>query len=96
MDSEVLDEVNKSANELNKKKKMLGTTMIALCLIGIVVAFAAGILLIVGVVAGNKVCEIVGIALNFLDIFTLGFSLVKTMIKFNANLAGIKKENTKE
>lgn len=80
------EEIEKLNNEIRNLKKIFGKTMIALCLMGILMAVVAFIFLIYGVVKEKKWCEIVGIVLNFLNILTLGVSFVKTMIKFNTYL----------
>ena len=87
MSSEIgYNKIEKVDKEIITRKKIFGKTMIALCIVGVLMAFAAFILLIYGVVKDNKWCEIVGIVLNFLNIFTLGVAFVKTMIKFNTYL----------
>ncbi len=87
MSSEIdYEKIEKLNNEIKNLKKIFGKTMITLCIIGVLMAFAAFIFLIYGVVKDNKWCEIVGIVLNFINIFTLGISFVKTMIRINTYL----------
>lgn len=87
MNSEVdYKALEKLSERIKNLKKIFGTTMIVLCIIGVLMATVAFILLIYGIVNENKWCEIVGIVLNFVNIFTLGVSFVKMMIRVNIYL----------